>query len=45
MGEGVSKIVITFIVVKKLNWQFFLLYLRYVCGDGLVENVIWRGRG
>jgi len=35
---------ITFIVVKKLNLQFILLYLRYMWGRGFVENVIW-GRG
>jgi len=35
---------ITFIVAKKLNLQFNLLYLRYMLGEGLVENVIWSGR-
>jgi len=35
---------ITFIVAKKLNLQFILLYLRYMWGKGLVENVIWGGR-
>jgi len=34
---------ITFIVAKKPNSQFILLYLRYIIciGRGLVENVIW----
>jgi len=31
-------------VAKKLNSQFILLYLRYMWGEGLVENVKW-GRG
>jgi len=29
---------------KKINSQFFLLYLRYMGGRWLAENVIW-GRG
>jgi len=30
--------------LKKLNSQFILIYLRYMWGRGLVENVIcWRG--
>jgi len=28
-----------------LNLQFILIYLRYSWRRGLVENVIWRGRG
>jgi len=32
---------IIFIVAKKLNLQFILLYLRYTWERGLVENVIW----
>jgi len=28
-------------LLKKLNLQFILLYLRYIWGSGLVENVIW----
>jgi len=40
MGEGVwPNRHITFIVAKKLNLQFILLYLRYMWGEGLVENV------
>jgi len=27
-------------VAKKLNLHYILLYLRYMCGVGLVENVI-----
>jgi len=37
---------ITFVVAKKLNLQFTLLYLRYTWRDGLVENIIkWGGGG
>jgi len=43
-GEGVwSNRHITFIVAKKLNLRFILLYLRYMWGRKLVENVIWGG--
>jgi len=35
---------ITFIMAKKANSQFLLLYLQYMWGRGLVENVTW-GRG
>jgi len=38
-GGGWPNRHITFIVAKKLNLQFILLYLWYMCG--LVENVIW----
>jgi len=31
-------------VAKKLDLQFILLYLWYMWGEGLVENIIW-GRG
>jgi len=42
MGRGgLNKRQITFIVAKKLNLPFILLYLRYMRGRGLVENVIW----
>jgi len=44
MGRGVwPNHHITFIVAKKLNLLFYLLYLRYMCvgGRGLVENAIW----
>jgi len=35
-GGGVAKPgQITFIVAKKLNLQFILLYLRYMCGEGV----------
>jgi len=34
---------ITFMVAENLNSQFFLLYLRYMWGRGLVENVICGG--
>jgi len=45
MGEGGwPNRHITFLVVKKINLQFILLYLRYMWGKGLVENVIW-GKG
>jgi len=38
-------ITVTFIVAKKLNLRFILLYFRYLWGSGLVENVIGWGRG
>jgi len=28
-------------MLKRLNSQFLLLSLRYMWGEGLVENVIW----
>jgi len=35
------QIVITFIVLKKLNSEYLLLYFRYIWGRRLVENVMW----
>jgi len=31
--------------LKNLNLMFILLYLRYMWGRGLVENVIWGEEG
>jgi len=44
MGEGVwPNRHITFIVAKKLNLLFILIYFRYRWGNGLVEIVILYG--
>jgi len=38
MGGGVAKFHIIFIVAKKLNLQFVLLYLRYMWGRGWLKT-------
>jgi len=44
-GVGLAKSSFNFIQwLKMLNLQFILLYLRYMLGEGLFENVLWGER-